>query len=94
MTTKTFSSRADSEKLAYADAVARQQFGMSFGQYCGSLLVDAVQQGVELPEPAAESHDSVRANAIARIKSIASLPRGEDSGYSSGRSIRDLFAKR
>lgn len=94
MTTKTFSSRADSEKLAYADAVARQQFGMSFGQYCGSLLVDAVQQGIELPEPNAQSPDSVKADAVARIKSIATSSYDEDSGSSSSRGIRDLFARR
>lgn len=33
MATKTFSSRADAEKLAYADALAKKEYGMSFGQY-------------------------------------------------------------
>ena len=46
MATKTFSSRADEASLAYADAMAHERFGISFGQYCGSVLIDAMN----LPE--------------------------------------------
>ena len=94
MTTKTFSSRVDADKLAYADAMARQQFGMSFGQYCGSVLIDAIREGSELPEPNRPSRDDAKADAIARIKSIASLSFESESSRSSTRSTRNPFARR
>ena len=71
MATKTFSSRADSAKLAYADSVTRSQFNMSFGQYCGSVLVEAISQGVPLPNALGESAQERKANAAAKIKSVA-----------------------
>lgn len=49
MATKTFSCRADAEKLAYADALAKKEYGMSFGQYCGTVLLNGIEQTGELP---------------------------------------------
>ena len=42
MATKTFSGRADAEKILLADALARQEYGLSFGQYCSGVLVDYI----------------------------------------------------
>ena len=94
MTTKTFSSRVDAEKLAYADAMARQRFGMSFGQYCGSVLIDAIREGTDLPEPDKQQRNDVKADAIARIKSIASLSFDAESSNSSSRPTRNPFSRR
>lgn len=44
MATKTFSCRADAEKLAYADALAKKEYGMSFGQYCGTVLLNGIEK--------------------------------------------------
>ena len=92
--TKTFSSRADEAGLAYADAVARQKFGMSFGQYCGSVLVDAVCQGLDLPEAKPASAEGARVRAISAIKAISSRPHDAAIGRMSDAQIADLLASR
>ncbi|MDO4532848.1 MAG: hypothetical protein Q4C36_03915 [Coriobacteriia bacterium] len=51
MPTRTFSGRAEEKKLAYADNLVRRRFGVSFGQYCATILVDAIYDGGDLPEP-------------------------------------------
>ena len=94
MATKTFSSRADSAKLAYADAVTRSQFGMSFGQYCGSVLVEAISQGVPLPTVPGESAQERKANAAAKIKSIAQRPHDASIGRMSDAQIKELLGSR
>ncbi|MDO5118347.1 MAG: hypothetical protein Q4D34_07665, partial [Eggerthellaceae bacterium] len=50
MPTKTFSGRAEEKKLSYADSLVRRRFGMSFGQYCATILIDAIYDGADLPE--------------------------------------------
>lgn len=49
MATKTFSSRADEHQIALADALTRQEYGLSFGQYCGSVLLSYIQETGKLP---------------------------------------------
>ena len=94
MATKTFSSRTDEQDLAFADAVAREQFGMSFGQYCGSVLIDAVRQGVELPSASNSSLLDRRASAINKMKGISKLPHSADVGRMTDAQIKDLIASR
>lgn len=48
--TKTFSGRADANKLEYADVVCHQQLGMSFGKFCSGELVDYIYENGTLPE--------------------------------------------
>lgn len=43
MPTKTFAGRTDEKNLAYMNAVTQAQFGLSYGQYCSSVLIDAVK---------------------------------------------------
>lgn len=93
MATKTFSSRADEQSLAYADSVTREQFGMSFGQYCGSILIDAVCQGVALPQ-AAPKVASKKASAIASMKAISQRPHNPAIGRMSDEEIEDLLRSR
>ncbi len=93
MSTKTFSSRANADDLAFAETVTRSQFGMSFGQYCGSVLIDAMKQGAPLPSGNA-SASNVKADAIARIKAIATLPHDPEIGHLSDEEIEELIAGR
>ena len=94
MATKTFSSRADEARLAYADSVTRQRFGMSFGQYCGSILIDAVCQGFELPDAKPESASSAKQRAIDVIKSISTKAHDASIGRMNDAQIADLLASR
>ena len=94
MATKTFSSRADATGLAYAEAVARKEFGMSFGQYCGTVLVEAVNSGTELPRPPIDCAENPRKAAIARIKGIAAHAHDAEIGRMSDSQIKDLLASR
>lgn len=93
MATKTFSSRADEKALAYADAVTREQFGMSFGQYCGSVLIDAVCQGVALPTANPNANDK-RADAVAKMKALSQRQHDPAVGRMSDDQIKHLIASR
>lgn len=94
MASKTFSSRADANELSYMDALTREQFGMSFGQYCGSILIEAVRQGADLPTPADKATTERKIRAANAIKAIARMPHGEAIGKMSDDEIKDLIASR
>ena len=94
MATKIFSGRADAGKLAFADTIARERFGMSFGQYCGSVLLDAVNQSGTLPEVAPKDPGDVKMRAVAVIKSIAAGEHDESIGRMSDEEIRNLIGSR
>ena len=93
MATKTFSSRADERSLAYADSVTREQFGMSFGQYCGSILIDAICQGVALPQATAHANNQ-KAAAIASLKTLSQHPHNSAIGRMSDNEIKSLLRSR
>ena len=94
MATKTFASRADETSLAYADAMAHERFGISFGQYCGSVLIDAIRQGAELPEPPRENATKRKVAAVSKLKALASLPHDASIGRMPDDQIDDLIASR
>lgn len=50
MATKTFSSRADEKKLRFADEVTQRELGISFGQYCGTQVLEYVYRTGKLPD--------------------------------------------
>ncbi len=75
-------------------SIARSQFGMSFGQYCGSVLIKAMKQGAQLPTGSDNSYHDPKASAIATIKGIASLPHNADIGHLSDSQIKDMIASR
>ncbi len=93
MATKTFSSRADEKRLAYADSLTRKHFNMSYGQYCGSILLDAICEGMSLPQPSGEE-SSAKTTAIARMKAISQRKHNARIGKMSDQEIKDLIASR
>lgn len=94
MATKTFSGRADTKALAYADSITKEQFGMSFGQYCSSLLIEAVQQGATLPQPQQDDALSKKARALKQLKALVKQPHNEEIGKLSDSEVKDLIAAR
>ena len=95
MPTKTFSGRAEERDLRFADALAREQFGVSFGTYCATTFIQALKSGAELPH-APESEESKRKHlAIAAMKRICDVePINPDIGRMSDAEIKDLIASR
>ena len=65
MATKTFSGRADAEKILLADALARQEYGLSFGQYCSGVLVDYICETGALPDT--RVHSKHQGSDLARL---------------------------
>ena len=94
MTTKTFSSRADAEKLAYADALAKKEYGMSFGQYCGTVLLNGIEQTGELPRYKNEDEFARKARAINFMRNISNYPHDERIGRMTDEELKDLIASR
>lgn len=94
MTTKTFSSRVDETVLAYMDALTRQQFGMSYGQYCGSVLIEAIREGAELPRPSSTDEAKRKESAIATMKAFSKRVHDEAVGRMTDEEIKDLIADR
>ncbi len=94
MSTKIFSSRADEESLAFADALARKEYGLSFGQYCGSVLLDFIERTGQMPQlhDRAVNQDKVRAASF--IKGFASHVKDPKIGLMTDAEIRDLIASR
>ena len=95
MATKTFSGRADAEKLAFVNSLTQAEHGMSFGQYCASILLDAINQQRKLPasqEDAAQQ--AKREQAYDFIRGFASLPHDEAIGRMDDGTLRDLIASR
>ncbi|MDO4289621.1 MAG: hypothetical protein Q4C41_00130 [Eggerthellaceae bacterium] len=93
MATKTFSSRADEKSLAFADALARQGYGMSFGQYCGTVLLDVIERTGKLPQLDAACDERKR-QAASVIKGFSARVRHAEVGRMSDAEIRELIASR
>ena len=94
MSTTTFAGRASEEDLAFMNALTRQRFGMSFGQYCGSVLIQAARQGIDLPQPDETAVDSRRKTAVAKMKGLSGRPGNSKIGRMSDDEIKDLVAAR
>ncbi len=94
MATKTFSSRTSESNLAYMDALTRTEFGMSYGQYCGSILIDAVRSGEKLPRPQKIDEATRRASAVESMKAFSLKHRNAEIGAMSDDEIKRLIASR
>lgn len=91
MATKTFSGRADAEKILLADALARQEYGLSFGQYCSGVLVDYICETGALPDTRVHSK---KKGGVAMMLSLAKKHQGSGIARLSDQEIRDLVASR
>lgn len=94
MATKTFSGRADAEKILLAEALAQKEYGMSFGQYCGTVLLDAIQQEGKMPDLPQKKVSARKRHALAVIKSFPGRPHNPEIGRMTDEEIRDLIANR
>ena len=93
MLTKTFTGRSSAEKLEYVEALAQRQFGMSFGQYCASVVVDNACVAHSLAPRISEGDDRKLA-ALARMRSRAALFSSPEIGQMSKEQLRELVGSR
>ncbi len=94
MATRTFSCRADEQSLAFADALARQEYGLSFGQYCGSVLLSYIDSTGRMPSLQAKALGQSKVEAASFIKGFASCATDPHIGRMSDAQLRDLVASR
>lgn len=94
MATKTFSSRADEAALTFADALTRKKYGLSYGQYCGTVLLEAIQSSGQMPSLPGLGVDEERRRAASFIRGFSSRSKNSDVGMMSDDEIRDLMASR
>lgn len=94
MATKTFSSRADETALAFADALTQQEYGLSFGQYCGTLLLESIESAAKLPKLARKKVDRRKKRAAEIIKGFSKREHDASVAALDDVAIRDLIASR
>lgn len=94
MATKVFSSRADERLLSFADALARKEYGVSYGQYCGTVLLRSIEASGCMPHLEPSKGDSKKKQAAAFIGSFSSLAQDPGIGRMSDSEIKDLIASR
>lgn len=94
MATKTFSGRAEERDLAFANALAHEQLGISYGQYCGSLLIEALKEGASLPAPKNTAKQNKKIAALEAIKGFASHSHNPEIGNMSDSELKELIAGR
>lgn len=94
MATRTFSGRVDEGALAFADALARRDYGLSFGQYCGTILLDSIQATGNMPSLPTSSPSPSKGDAASFIKGFASRARHPEVGRMSDTEVRDMIASR
>lgn len=92
MATRTFSGRVDENALAFADALARRDYGLSFGQYCGTILLDSIQATGSMPSLSSPSPS--RSDAASFIKGFAARTRHPEIGRMSDAEVLDMIASR
>lgn len=94
MATKVFSSRADEGSLAFANALARKEYGLSFGQYCGTVLLRSIEATGKMPRLETNVDAERRQKAASFIKGFSSCKKNPDIGRLSDSEIRNLIAGR
>lgn len=94
MATKVFSSRADEGSLAFADALARKEYGLSFGQYCGTVLLRSIETTGRMPQLESKIDSDRKKRAASFIKGFSSRSKNPNIGRLSDDEIRDMIASR
>lgn len=70
MPTKVFSGRADAYALEQADAIIQHEFGMSFGQYCATMLLPFISETGEVPHIEDADRNKKRKEALEYLKNL------------------------
>ncbi len=94
MPTKTFSSRADESMLAFADALAQKEYGISYGQYCGSILLNAIGRTGRMPKLDQNDGSSKKEEALSFIKGFSPKVKDPSIAALSDAEVKDLIASR
>ena len=94
VSTKTFSSRADEQMLSYADALTQHEYGLSYGQYCGTKLLESIVVNGELPPLSDKKLTHKRLKAAEFIKGFSSLAKHPEIAELEDEEIRNLIASR
>ncbi len=94
MPTKTFSSRAEESSLSFADALTRKEYGLSFGQYCGTVLIDSITSTGKMPVLDAPAPQDGKRRAAAFIKGFSAVAHDASIGCLSDEGVRELIAER
>lgn len=94
MATRTFSSRADEGQLAFADALSRREYGMSYGQYCGTVLLGSIEANGSLPRPTKTEENERKKAAASLIRGFSAHARNPEVARLSDEAIRELIASR
>ena len=94
MATKTFSGRANADELAYADSIARAQYGISFGQYCSGILLRAIQQTGKLPNLGNNALRPQKEEALNVIKGFSQHVTHPEVASLDESQIKDLIASK
>lgn len=67
---------------------------MSFGQYCGTVLLNGIEQTGELPRYKNEDEIERKKRAIEFMKNFSSYPHDERIGRMTDEELKDLIASR
>lgn len=94
MATKTFSSRASEERLAFAEALCRQEFGLSYGQYCGTILLDEICNTGAMPRFGRPRVPRTKEQAASFIRDFGGRHHNVTIGKLSDDQMRELVASR
>lgn len=91
MSTKTFSSRVDAGKLAVADAIVRNEFGVSYGQYCGGILLDYISSTGSVPKMKTDAGSKAKVAAFKSMKNFSDCNSNTEVGHMSDDEIKALI---
>ena len=72
----------------------KKEYGMSFGQYCGTVLLNGIEQTGELPRYKNEDEFARKKQAIEFMKDFSSYPHNERIGRMADEELKDLIASR
>lgn len=78
--TKTFSGRADENKLKFADLICSQEIGMSFGQFCAGDLVNYIYETGNLPDLRTEAQANTAIEKMQNLIATYSLEKKSSFG--------------
>ena len=98
MATAVMSARCDKDKLAFADKLARKQYGMSFAKYCGTIVLNQACEARELPKfeerNTLAQKQSDHENLMKSIREFGKKAKHSEVGEFSDSEIKDKIESR